>query len=339
MFKKFILPKKLIVLITIVIISVASFSAILFSSPKIFKQREHEVANVLLFSKGKDDSLIDSLGIDSDAIHVTIITKDNIDQKFNEFLLLGTNVVIIDGYMPEKTKDLQLLINYINKKKGEIGLIFFGGLNNDEIEEDDFSNMQINMISEILPVELGTNYKVSTDDASQAERKTQVTLNIEIENQKLSDKANSNVLVKHVEWISSPLIGKRMMVKSRSSATQIVETIDGGYSISSEWDISGGGTVILYSMLIHGYNDPFVLWPYFNYLMYVSIFHAKSDFSDSEIESYVEWPFSPIPHTFEIILWFSMIGCLWVITIYLYFKMRKKENHEEIVKQNTKNLE
>ena len=62
---------------------------------------------------------------------------------------------------------------------------------------------------------------------------------------------------------------------------------------------------------------------YFNYLLYASIFHVKDDFSDNDIESYGEWPFSPIPHTVDIIVWFTMIAILWVITFYWYFKMRK----------------
>jgi len=336
LFKKLKLPKNTIIIILCSIIGFICFSMIFFSAQRALTKREHEAANVLFFSKGEDDSLLNSLNIDSDTIHLTIITKENIDKKLNEFLLRSVDVIIIDRFMPEKMDDLRAIINHINGRNGRIGLIFFGALNNDKTKEDDFSDAQISAISEILPCQLGINYKVSTDNASQTEYKTQVTLNREIENQKLNDKPNSNVLVKDIEWMSCPLIGKRMMLKTKSSATQIIEAIEGEYSILSEWHIEGGGTVILYSMVIHGYNDPFVLWPYFNYLMYISIFHAKADFLDSDIESFTDWPYSPIPHAFEMILWFSMIGILWIITFFLYFKMRNKSIPKEIPQQKIK---
>lgn len=308
------------------------FAVVLFSIPSLPVDRNHENANVVIFSKGTETSLITSLSIDTDAINLTIITKDNINQVFNENLLDHTHVIIIDRYMPTDVADLHLLRSYINGTNGILGLLFFGGLKNDLTETDDFSDEQINIISQVLPVAINAGYNVSTDETSEDDYKIQIAVNTAVENQLVTDKATSNILVRHISWTSSPLISKRILTTTanlQATATSVVESIEGDYSIISEWAINNGGTVIFYGLLINGYNDPFVLWPYFNYLMYVSVFHANAAFDDIKIESFAEWPFSPIPHLLEIILWFSMIGVLWIVTFYWYFKLKKETIRED----------
>ncbi len=327
--RKLDIPKKTIVKLLISSVCIIVFVAVLFSVPSITIRRDHGQANVLLFSKGDDTSLTTSLQIDTEAINLTIITQSNIDSNFNEDLLAYTDVIIIDRFMPSKISDLHILRAYINGTNSSIGLIFFGGLKNDLTKPDDFSDEQINMISPLLPATISPSYQVSPDDTSDASHKIQISMNKNIENQVLTDREHSNILVRHIAWTSSPLISKRMLIRSidmNPSAIKIIESIDEAYSIISEWTLSNnGGTVILFSMLITEYNNPFVLWPYFNYLMYVSVFHVKSDFSDNNIESFAEWPYSPIPHLIEIIMWFSMIGVLWVITFYWFFKFKNKK--------------
>ena len=194
---------------------------------------------------------------------------------------------------------------------------------------DDFNLNQLLNISELLPVNLDSNFENSTHDTGAFDYKIQIAMDNNIETQLNNDKEHANILVRYIAWTSSPLISKRMLIKSsdlKPTTTQIIESIDGEYSILSEWSVgSNGGRVILYSILINEYNKPFTLWPYFNYLMYVSIFHVKADFSDDNIESFAQWPYSPIPHLLEIIMWFSMIGVLWIITFYWFFKFRKRK--------------
>ena len=94
MLKKPEISKKSILIVIIIIVGFIAFSFALFSSPKEFKQREHETANVVLFSKGEDESLIKALNIDTDAIHLTLITESNIKNAFNEKLLTRKEVQI-----------------------------------------------------------------------------------------------------------------------------------------------------------------------------------------------------------------------------------------------------
>jgi len=330
------LQKKAYIKISIAAISLIVFAVVLFSIPSLPVDRNHENANVVIFSKGTDTPLITSLNIDTDAINLTVITKDNINQVFNDDLLKSTHVVIVDRYMPTDITDLHLLRGFINGTNGTLGLLFFGGLKNDLTETDDFSDEQINVISQVLPLTLSASYNVSTDESSNEGYKIQIAINSAVENQLITDKANSNLLVRHISWTSSPIISKRILAETaniKATATQIIESIEGDYSLISEWTISNGGTVIFFGILINGYNDPFVVWPYFNYLMYVSVFHANPSFLDTSIESFAEWPFSPIPHLIEIIMWFSMIGVLWIITFRWFFKLKKEgmsENDTEL---------
>jgi len=322
------ISKKNLAILLIGIVGFTVFVAVLFSVPSITINRQHEQANVVLFAKSEDSSLITSLQIDSEAINLTVITKDTINTKFNEDLLNHTDVIIIDRYLPTNTNDLHLLRGYINGTNSSLGLVCYGGLKNDPSEADDFNDEQINILEPLLPASITPDYNVSSSDTSDDEYKIQIAMHNELQDQLSTDRQNANVLVKYISWTSSPLISKRMLVPStalKTSATGIIESIDGKYSILSEWTLAGnGGTVILLTLLIDGYNNPFVVWPYFNYLMYVSVFHTKADFSDNAIESFAEWPYSPIPHLLEIIMWFSMIGVLWVITIYWFLKFRKR---------------
>lgn len=252
-------PVKSILIIALIITGYIVFSIVLFFSPLKNIDRKHETANVILFSKNDNISLIISLKIDSEAIHLNLITENNIDSKFNEFVLKSTDVVIIDRSLPNGVQDLLLLKSYINGEKKDIGLIFFGAINNEETINDDFSSVLINMISDLLPIELSSNFKVSTDDASEADYKIQVTLNEEIQNQKTQEISKANILVKYISWKSCSLISRRMIVIAKPDTSKIVESIEGDYSILSEWNIKGGGHMIVYSMIIQGYNKPFVL--------------------------------------------------------------------------------
>lgn len=323
--------KKVIGYGILAILGFSMFSVILFMPHASLIDRKHETANVLLFSSERNSALTRSLKIDEEAIDLTILTSDDMSD-FDEDLLKNTDVVIIDRYMPENTDDLTLLRRYINGTTDDLGLIMFGAFLNDEEVDDDYTDTQIDAISDLLPVSLASDTETSTNEASEAHYKIQAALEPEIEQEKAENKEESHILVRDIAWTSGPLISRRLVVEAKSDAKIIVESIDGEYTVLAERKLDNdGGLVLFYSMIINGkneadkqFNGPFVLWPYFNYLMYVSVFHVNPDFQDSDIQSYAQWPFSPIPHLTEIMMWFSMIAVLWVITFYWFMKMRKK---------------
>ena len=77
------LPKKPIIIALIIVVSFSIYAMILYSIPITTSNRDHEVANVVVFSKGKDTSLITSLEMDAEAIHLTIITRNQLVCKLN----------------------------------------------------------------------------------------------------------------------------------------------------------------------------------------------------------------------------------------------------------------
>ncbi|MFO8019062.1 MAG: hypothetical protein R6U96_10525 [Promethearchaeia archaeon] len=317
----------------IVIILFAVFTAVLFSPEIGHIEREHAQANVILFSNQKETPLSRALNIDENAINLTVITKNNYDDKWREDIYQLTDVIIVDRFLPQNITDLKKLISNINGTEGNCGFIFFGGIINVGKNENDFTSDQISLIKTILPFGMDSTTNTSTEEKAKTDYKIQITIEEEIKEIKQKDKAEAHILVRHIAWPSCPLISKRLIVKSKSSTKEIIKSIDEEHSIISEQSLGpDGGTVLGFSMIISGesqdgnkYNEPFTLWPYFNYLMYVSVFHVHANFMDSNIESFAEWPFSPIPHLTEIILWFTMIAALWIVTIYWFLKMRKKK--------------
>jgi hypothetical protein len=280
-------------------------------------------SNVILFSRNSDIPLIDSLLVDQDAISLEVVTPDSYDKKIlddlNEY-----DVIIIDRFLPQNLNELQTLKSHIDGTRANKGLIFFGFL------ENDFHSLQIQTISDLLPVKINPHYndQISTNDTSQEDYKVQITLNNDIAN------ISENSIVKLVAWASCPLIAKRLIVENKTENNGIIDSLHSFWegfilkeirnSLISEQKVgTDGGKVLFFSMEIDENNKPFVLWPYFNYLMYVSIFHVKPGYDDNNIETYQAWSFSPIPHMTEILLWFSMIAVIWIITFYLYFKFKK----------------
>jgi hypothetical protein len=168
-----------------------------------------------------------------------------------------------------------------------------------------------------------------------------------------SDLAESNQLVfsTNVAWQSCPLLRYRVSTYARKpSARTIVEVpntkeplmVLGKMSDLSS-SISSNGSVIFVSpgvgilnltdsegSELKEMNVPFSLWPYFNYLMYLSIFFLDSDFVNSELESYALWPWSPIPHEREANMWMTFVGFLWVFNFALFFALGKKKKAKDL---------
>ncbi len=73
-------------------------------------------------------------------------------------------------------------------------------------------------------------------------------------------------------------------------------------------------------------NKPFYLWPYFNYFVFQSIRYLSNEFSyASEIDTYAQWPHSPIPHETEATIWMIFVAGLWVFNFVLFFTLGKKK--------------
>lgn len=85
------------------------------------------------------------------------------------------------------------------------------------------------------------------------------------------------------------------------------------------------GDAIIYNFLITpAFNKEFIEWPYFNYLLYLSL----EDLLNEQPESYASWRYSPVPHTPTIIALGVAIFLTSGITIiaYLYTKRYSRKH-------------
>ncbi len=71
-------------------------------------------------------------------------------------------------------------------------------------------------------------------------------------------------------------------------------------------------------------NKPFYLWPYFNFFLFQSVRYL-GNMSAAEIDTYAQWPYSPIPHETEATLWMIFVAGLWVFNFVLFFTLGRKK--------------
>nr|MDO8088906.1 hypothetical protein [Candidatus Sigynarchaeum springense] len=280
------------------------------------------MANVLVFSTLPSTPLITSLGVDTDAINVTVVTRERLAlmslAQFNTTLALA-DVIFVDRFLPGNISFLDLLVSHVNGTLGNDGLVMFGILQKDSTPGNgDFTAAQVNTIAPLLPVDLAATYVNSTSDSASIDYSIQVKVTASIP-------TSSSILTKYIPWGTCPLIDRRVVVEAKPGATPVITDLVEQKSILSEWVFGpSGARVMFFSMEITENNIGFTVFPYFNYLMYVCTFHVTSGYSDDLIESWEEWPYSPIPRGPAVAVWFVMIGALWIITFWIYFKNKKR---------------
>ncbi|NMC06766.1 MAG: hypothetical protein GYA24_16230 [Candidatus Lokiarchaeota archaeon] len=288
--------------------------------------RPSRAANVLVFSASPSSPLITSLGIDRDAINMTVITNSTMESitlaRFNS-TLHATDVFFIDRYLPGEVPYLHLIASHVNGTIRNAGLVMFGFLPDDE------GFASIGVLAPLLPVMLGTNIsaQVSTSDTGDAGYKVQVGLVTPVP-------AGSAIVARHIGWTSCPAISKRLVVDTKPGTSKLVIASDIGFTgtaIIAEWNASSTGSHVMFYSMILDLNKPFYLWPYFNYLVYVSVFHATTGYPDDAIESYAEWPFAPIPNPVQEILWFLLVCGFGAATIIITVVFKQRGDAEKRV--------
>jgi len=277
------------------------------------------VANVTVFSRTSDSPLITSLGIDHEAINLTIITNETLlmnSQEHIEAIIENTDVFFVDRYFPANTSITSIVASAVNGTSGNKGMVFFGLL------EGDVDHATMASLSGLLPVTILDDYssQVSTGNTNDPGYKVQVGLVDEVP-------AGSVAISKHIGWTSCPALSRRLVLDARAGASRVVEVTTLGYegdAILAEWDMPGNGGHVMFCSVILDLNKPLYLWPYFNYLMYVSVFHALHAYPGDAIEAYHEWPFAPIPNPVQEAWWFVLVGAMGAITaiVTVHFKRR-----------------
>ncbi len=361
-------------LVKILIISTLFLSAsfLLFPNgiPNVSAVPERNMpgVNVLLLTNNSHSVIATSLGLD-DTIYYSQYTEGiNYTTDLMVLDYSQYEVIIADSYLPDNLTVLHQIKSAINGTSADLGLIFFGG-NYSENALLTFANVlpvefvidrgALNhTIVEFLIEQSGlpifalneyynrlfdhTNFfEILTDD---------IQVSVSDEQEALTPEAQS-IYVTRIAWESTPLLYERILTYAKkSTATTLIEVPDtkeplvvtwendwDGYNTSSQVIYVSPGVATIWDYQ-KGENDewntPFHLWPYFNYFLYMMVYDIKG-LEPEEIESYANWPWSPIPHRTGAIIWMVFVGSLWVFNFTLFFVLRRKSKKRDLAKNDS----
>ncbi len=285
----------------------------------------------------------------------TIITNDTIAAKFPLIAWETIDVVVVDCFLPKESAELEILMSYLNGTAGKKGLLFFGGNYSHFV-----SDAIITQFSEVLPADFVANRDIKNTylnsswanitggdpllmgvytnySAGLIKEYNIVDNQVEVSiNPVLDTDPNFLFKVPRIAWGSCPLLKERIQTYSpRNSSTDktVVEVPSTKEPLIIMRDSSYKGRIMFISPgtfiqnktwdqnKLDEWNKAFALWPYFNYMMYLMARWLDLSVDPTTIESYAEWPYSPIPHFWDAVGWMVFVGSLWVFNFVLFFKL------------------
>jgi hypothetical protein len=319
----------------------------------LLTNREPKTESPLAVTLGLDSRIIvDNFGIIDD-------TPGAIQLKN----MSNYDVVVVDCYLPAVKADRQWLHDQI--LANDLGLLFFGGnytMGLDELSDlvPAYFNINKNQLnSTVSGVLLGVtgqqsifgdylDYVYNNTKATEIMR-DQIQVAVAKEESALPSDQQS-IFSKNVAWQSCPLLRERVFTFSKKANTStIVEVPNTGEPLvvignfsrlistnatSQVMFISTGvGNITFYDgtppvPTAKEMNTPFKLWPYFNYLMYMAVFSLNVH-HQIPIQSYADWPYSPIPHQREASIWMTFVASLWIFNFVLFFSLGKKKKTKD----------
>lgn len=270
------------------------------------------------------------------------------------------DAVIVDSYLPEGA-ELEFLIEHINGTQAETGLIFFGGNYTessiyavDDLLPIEFLVQKPELNATIYELYQNQTGLPSIPGGGYFDYVYDITDPYEVQSNEIqvavSDAQDSlspddkSIYVKRIAWQSCPLLYERIFTyytKIDEGAKTLIEVPNTLEPLVSKWEYNGDpdievlycspGTADLWNHedeALEEWNTPFHLWPYFNYMVYLMVFDVSNlaELPDENIETYAEWPHSPIPHDREATIWMIFVAALWVFNFLLFFTLGKKKN-------------
>ncbi|MFH1131858.1 MAG: lipopolysaccharide biosynthesis protein [Pseudomonadota bacterium] len=144
------------------------------------------------------------------------------------------------------------------------------------------------------------------------------------------NQSTRGALANQVVWSTAPQVGSRWVIKTLPGSPLKIEVseqdTDNGAVFSGRL---GRGWIVLFSpQLIHHSCRDFVLWPYFNYLMYVLACQAVHQ---SPLP-FAQWEHAPVPGPSAMTVLTPILGFAWLLTLFLFFRARQySRKHPEIL--------
>jgi len=272
------------------------------------------------------------------------------------------DVIIIDSYLPP-VADQDWLKN--QTLTYNISMLFFGGNYTMGIS-DKFKelipvifDMNRTILDETMSTVVGGSLNGSnglsdeyldivygnTKDVSMKVVDADITIAVSDEENALNE-TDRTIFTRNIAWTSCPVLSLRVFTFSKMpKARTLVEIPDTSEplvvlancsdltpttSLSQVIYISMGlGNITFENGKSAEMNIPFALWPYFNYLMFLCVFYMDADFAKANLESYSDWPYSPIPHEKEAGMWMTFVAALWIFNFTLFFTLGKKKKAKD----------
>jgi O-antigen/teichoic acid export membrane protein len=132
-----------------------------------------------------------------------------------------------------------------------------------------------------------------------------------------STPATADPIEKQIVWTSAPQVRQRDLVSS-SGFTPLVSGFEDGSLILGKMSV-GSGRVYLFTPFLNGDNPQFQDWAYFNYLIYYLV---ESSAGRTPL-SFAKYPASPVPHTNDQIILYTLLAGLLLISGLAYWIVRR----------------
>jgi len=289
------ISKLLIVCIIALFISGMSFILLIIPSGGQGADKK----NILVISKGNDTHFLQSLQVDQENFDILVVSDSipitSIDPSVEIIVLFDASL---------DTSEISLIGNFVDS--GGSCIIFMGqNLHNDATLLEDLqiiTDVQFEENSEPMLFVVGGDI--------------------------------SHPISQNIDWNSAPdmNVGNMTIISTQDFNSSIERLID-VFPASRNLQIDlyrqpilvelpkGNGNIILFTGWVEeGANIHFVLWPYFNYLLYTMAFESLNE----QYLTYPQWEFSPVPHLTEQIILFIIIICLAILATSLFLTMRKR---------------
>ncbi len=283
------------ILVISLLVLIASNIFVFFLIKPSFAQA-NEAKNILFISKGNDDSLVQSLGIDKENFNITAVSDSDPLVSIGSWV---DTVILFDVQF--NSSEQQIISNFVDT--GGSAIVFMG----QNLHENATLLDELEVIDNTL-FEAGKS------------KNQEIMLSI-VYNGTYS-------ISKNIDWNSAPEMKvNNMTIIPLASLNSSVKRIVDVYPASRNLQIDlyrqplmvertkGSGKVFAFSgWLETDANLDFKVWPYFNYLLYGLIFESL----DSSFQTYPVWPYSPVPHLLDQIIIGVIIVILAVLAIALF---------------------
>lgn len=294
--------KFIILLFFVSYIAIFNYSGLICDVKAQDDENNHVFVAVL--SQDPFSDYINALKLDP-RIRITIYDNSNIT-SFQDSVSDYNTTFICDFNL---LNDM-IIENIISNVTNGMGLFFQTNINSET-----YDTANLNKFSILLPIVIdteidGTPKQVTPDEFGNIK----VVVNGSL--------SSDNIFLNRIGFTSMPQLLYLSKSTANSTSTVLLHA-KSGEPIIIYGEFGSGKVLAFCGPIKSDTNEHIADWPYFNYLMYFSAMYL-SNIDENQIDTYSEWPFSPLPSQNLKIIILIIIVLIICITFGLYFFMKKR---------------